>query len=416
MKKNIKKNIILLFLFFLPICSLFIGFVMNEDLSTGGAKLDFNVTWPLINNYSNLNFNTDDITTHMPLHYIILSFINEIFNNQQIVRFIYLLSSFLLPIFLYLNLKKIYPQNKILLIIFSSAFLFIPFFRAAVIWPNAHITAAIFFLIGNYFYLKAKRKNAFIYKLINLLFLSFSIYSIQSYIILFIYYLYNYFFSEKIYNFIRLLIFSALLSIPGFLFIIINPRTANIGNFITKDILYTFSSNFSLIFFFLLFILINNKNMKIITSKIKCLNKIEVTIILSLIFLCYYNQELFTSASGLRGGGFFYKLSYLIFNNNLIFITSFLLGLITSYLLIKHEKRIFYILLIINLMSINFIVYQKYFEPLFLIIISILFKNFLMTNILTNFKSVFIFYSLVFFYFLIAYTNYLNKFTYQLIS
>ena len=67
MKKNIKKNIILLFLFFLPICSLFIGFVMNEDLSTGGAKLDFNVTWPLINNYSNLNFITDDITTHMPL-------------------------------------------------------------------------------------------------------------------------------------------------------------------------------------------------------------------------------------------------------------------------------------------------------------------------------------------------------------
>ena len=120
MKKNIKKNIILLFLFFLPICSLFIGFVMNEDLSTGGAKLDFNVTWPLINNYSNLNFITDDITTHMPLHYIILSFINEIFNNQQIVRFIYLLSSFLLPIFLYLNLKKIYPQNKILLIINSK--------------------------------------------------------------------------------------------------------------------------------------------------------------------------------------------------------------------------------------------------------------------------------------------------------
>ena len=271
-------------------------------------------------------------------------------------------------------------------------------------------------MIGNYYYLKAKRKDAFIYKLINLLFLSLSIYCIQTYLILFIYYLYNYFFSEKIYNFIRLLIFSVLLSIPGFFFIIINPRTANIGNFITKDILYTISSNFSLIFFFLLFLLINKKNMEIITSKIKFLNKIEVITILFLIFLSFYNQELFTSDSGLRGGGFFFKLSYLVFNNNLIFITSFLLGLITSYLLIKHEKRIFYILLIINLMSINFIVYQKYFEPLFLIIISILYKNFLMTNILSNFKNVFIFYSLVFFYFFLAYTNYLNKFTYQLIS
>mgnify|MGYP006135874779 FL=1 len=410
-----KKNITLLFLVFIPIFSLFIGFALNEDLSTGGAELDFNVTWPLIINYSNFNFVTD-VTTHMPLHYVILSFINAIFNNQQIVRLIYLLFSFLLPVFLYLNLKKIYPQNKILLILFSSAFLFIPFFRAAVIWPNAHITAAIFFLIGNYYYLKAKRKDAFIYKLINLLFLSLSIYCIQTYLILFIYYLYNYFFSEKIYNFIRLLIFSVLLSIPGFFFIIINPRTANIGNFITKDILYTISSNFSLIFFFLLFLLINKKNMEIITSKIKFLNKIEVITILFLIFLSFYNQELFTSDSGLRGGGFFFKLSYLVFNNNLIFITSFLLGLITSYLLIKHEKRIFYILLIINLMSINFIVYQKYFEPLFLIIISILYKNFLMTNILSNFKNVFIFYSLVFFYFFLAYTNYLNKFTYQLIS
>tara|TARA_B110000971_G_scaffold221602_1_gene269427 strand:+ start:1524 stop:2759 length:1236 start_codon:yes stop_codon:yes gene_type:complete len=410
-----KKNITLLLLFFIPIFSLFIGFVLNEDLSTGGSELDFNVTWPLIINYSNFNFVTD-VTTHMPLHYIILSFINAIFNNQQIVRLVYLIFCFLLPIFLYLNLKKIYPQNKILLIIFSSTFLFIPFFRAAVIWPNAHITATIFFLIGNYYYLKAKRKNTFIYKVINLLFLSFSIYCIQTYLILFIYYLYNYFFSEKIYNFIKLLIFSALLSIPGFFFIIINPRTANVGNFITKDILYTISSNFSLIFFFLIFLLINRKNMEIIITKIKSLNKIEVTTILFLIFLSFYNQVLFTSDSGLRGGGFFYKLSYLIFNNNLIFITSFLLGLITSYLLIKHEKRIFHILLIINLMSINFIVYQKYFEPLFLIIISILFKNFLMTNVLSNFKSVFIFYSLVFFYFLLACTNYINKFTYQLIS
>ena len=34
--------------------------------------------------------------------------------------------------------------------------------------------------------------------------------------------------------------------------------------------------------------------------------------------------------------------------NNLIFITSFFLGLITSYLLIKHEKKIFVFLLIMK--------------------------------------------------------------------
>ena len=100
-----KKNITLLFLVFIPIFSLFIGFALNEDLSTGGAELDFNVTWPLIINYSNFNFVTD-VTTHMPLHYVILSFINAIFNNQQIVRLIYLLFSFLFTCIFILKFKK----------------------------------------------------------------------------------------------------------------------------------------------------------------------------------------------------------------------------------------------------------------------------------------------------------------------
>ena len=52
-----------------------------------------------------------------------------------------------------------------------------------------------------------------------------------------------------------------------------------------------------------------------------------------LVFLVFYNQNLFIFDLRLRGGGFFYKLSYLVLNNNLIFITSSLLGLITVYAL-----------------------------------------------------------------------------------
>tara|TARA_B110000238_G_scaffold192935_1_gene228787 strand:- start:759 stop:2006 length:1248 start_codon:yes stop_codon:yes gene_type:complete len=415
MKKHIKNNITLIFLVVIPILSLFIGFLLNEDLSTGGAKWDFDLTWPIVINYSNLNFSTD-ITRHMPLHYVLLSLINVTFNDQNLVKIFYLFFSFLLPIFLYLNLSKIYNCKKFILIVFSSSFLFIPLFRASAIWPNAHLTATIFFLIGNFFYLKSKENNIFIYKIINLLFLSLAIYCIQTYLLLFLFYLYNYFSSEKTKDFIKLFLFSALLSLPGLFFIILNPRIVDLGNVLTRDIFYTISTNFSLIFFFLLFVLFNKDNLTIVISTIKNLTKIEICSIFLLFFFVFFNQELFTLDPRLRGGGFFYKLSYLIFKNNLIFIFSFFLGLTTSYVLIKYEPKFIYIFITLNLMSLNFIVYQKYFEPLFLIIISILFKNFLIYNVLLSLKNTLFFYSLIFLYFITAHINILNKISNNLVS
>ena len=415
MKKHIKNNITLIFLVVIPILSLFIGFLLNEDLSTGGAKWDFDLTWPIVINYSNLNFSTD-ITRHMPLHYVLLSLINVTFNDQNLVKIFYLFFSFLLPIFLYLNLSKIYNCKKFILIVFSSSFLFIPLFRASAIWPNAHLTATIFFLIGNFFYLKSKENNIFIYKIINLLFLSLAIYCIQTYLLLFLFYLYNYFSSEKTKDFIKLFSFSALLSLPGLFFIILNPRIVDLGNVLTRDIFYTISTNFSVIFFFLLFLLFNKENLTIVISTIKNLTKIEICSIFLLFFFVFFNQELFTLDPRLRGGGFFYKLSYLIFKNNLIFIFSFLLGLITSYVLIKYEPKFIYIFITLNLMSLNFIVYQKYFEPLFLIMISILFKNFLIYNVLLSLKNTLFFYGLIFLYFITAHINILNKISNNLVS
>ena len=229
------------------------------------------------------------------------------------------------------------------------------------------------------------------------------------------FYLYNYFLSEKFKNFIKLFLFSVLLSLPGLIFIILNPRIVGFGDIITRDIFYTFSANFSLIFFFFVFLLINKENLTVILNQIKIFNKIEIVTILIIVFYVFYNQDLFSLDPRLRGGGFFYKLSYLVLSNNIIFITSFLLGLITSYIVVKYEPKILLILLIMNLMSLNFIVYQKYFEPLFLIMLTILFKNFLINNVLLNFKNTLIFYGLIFLYFLTAYINYLGKISFNLV-
>ena len=419
MKKLIKNNIFLTILTIIPIITLLIGFAYNEDFSTGGASWDFNLTWPIIVDYSNFNFTVADdqfTMTHMPLHYALLSFLYSIFNDQDIVRIIYLCLSLLLPFFLYLNLTKIYNQDKFILVIFSISFLFFPLFRASAIWSNSHLTATIFFLIGNYFYLKSKEENIFVYKIFNLLFLSFAIYSIQSYLILFLYYLYNYFSSEKFNNFIKLFLFSAILALPGLFFIIMNPKLVAVKSYITQDFLSTILTNFSIIFFFLSFLLINKRNMSIILNKIKVLKKMEIIGILFLIIFVFYIQQFLYFDSRLRGGGFFNKLSYLVLNNNFIFIVSSILGLITTYIITKRDPKFLYVIIIMNLMSLNYIIYQKYFEPLFLIIIAILFKNFLINNILSTFKNTLLFYGIIFLYFIIGYINYSNKLTYQLLG
>jgi hypothetical protein len=418
MKKNIINNAFLILLIIIPVVSFFVGFILNEDLSTGGTTYDFNLTWPIILDYSNLNFfgaKGHIPTVHMPLHYGLLSAAYAVFDNQYAVRLFYFFFSLLLPVFLYLNLTKIYNQNKLLIIIFSLSLLFIPLLRASAIWANSHLTATIFVLIGNYFYLKSKEKNVFIYKILNLLFMSFAIYSIQTYLILFLYYLYNYYSSEKLNNFIKLFLFSGLLALPGLFFILLNPRIAAVGTYVTRDFFYTISTNFSIIFLFLSFLIFNKQNLLIVFDKTKALKKVEIFIIFLILSFVFYNHSLFVSNIKL-GGGFFYKLSYFLFNNNLIFIFSFLLGIYISYIVIRREPKFLYIFIMINLMSLNYVIFQKYFEPLFLVLIIILFKNFLIANILSSLKNVLVFYGLLFSYFIIAYINYFNKFSYQLLS
>ena len=44
MKMPNKINVFLIFLSIIPVLSIFTGFYTNEDLSTGGATYDFNLT------------------------------------------------------------------------------------------------------------------------------------------------------------------------------------------------------------------------------------------------------------------------------------------------------------------------------------------------------------------------------------
>ena len=406
---KINQNKFLIFIFvLLPIISLFAGFILNEDLSTGGSKWDFELTWPVVKDYSNLNFFDarqlgGKEPRHFPFHYLILASIYNIFNDRYLVRLIYLFFSLLMPIFLYLNLIKIYDSKKINILVLSFSFLFFPYFRSSAIWPNAHLTALIFFLISNYYFLNVLNNNKLKDKLLNLLFLAIATYTMQTYIVLFSFYLFNYFRREKIKIFLGLFTFCCILGIPPLSFLLFNERMVNLP--ITQDYFYTITNNFSIILFFLLFLMTNKLNFIICSNELKNLKITEIALILLFFLTIIYNLNYDPLNSNLKGGGFFYKISHFILKNNFIFIISFLMSAVLIYLIVKQNNNLIFIIIIINIMGLNYQIYQKYFEPLLLVMIFILFKNIFVNNIFLKLKNVLFFYSLVIFYFLFAFIN-----------
>ena len=413
--KIINQNYMLALIFVLiPVASLFTGFFFDEDLSTGGSRWDFDTTWTVVVDYSNFNFLDAKLKNgadprHLPLHYFILSIVYKILNDQNFVRLFYLFFSLLMPVFLYLNLVKIYNYRKIFILIISFSFLFFPYFRSSALWPNAHLTALIFFVISNFFYLRALDKNRLFDKTLNLLFLAFATYTMQTYVILFIFYLSNYFLNEKKKIFTNLFLFCCFLGLPGLYFLALNEKMLNLP--ITRDLFYTITNNFSIIFFFLLFFLFNKNNYKVFINQFYNLKVIEITFIFFLFLFITYNLNYDVLTSKLHGGGFFYKISHFVFNNNIIFLSSFFFSLFAIFLLIKEDFNFFYIIILINIMGLNYQIYQKYFEPLLLIMIFILFKNFLSSNIFIKLRNVLFFYLIVLFYYFLSLINYYYGFT-----
>ena len=409
-----KNRLLLLLLLILPIITLFLGFINDEDLSTGGAEWDFNLTWPVVEDFTNLTFkNASEYTRHFPLHYFLLSLINNLFQDSETVRLFYVFFSLLLPIFLFLNLRKIYNCEKINILLFSFSFLYLPLLRSEAIWSNSHLTATIFLLIANFFYLKGLEKKNISYKIMNLIFSALATYCLQTYVILYLYYLLNYYLNDGVKNFIKFFIFSIFLGLPGLYFIYLNPRVSDVT--ITQDFFYTFTTYFSIIFFFICFFLFNPETIKTLKKSIFSLKFFDFIIIFLIIGFVIFNSDFTSYKSNLKGGGFFFKLSHFLFKNNLVFISSFILGLFTSYLIIKSNKNFLFIFLIMFLMILNFQIYQKYFEPLFLIILSVIYKNFLIINVINKLRNTLIFYSFLILYLIVAYINFLNQFSSKLV-
>ncbi len=374
--------------------SLFIGFYFGEDSSgSGGHIADFNNTWGYIEVLKNSFFVLPSKwALHTPLHYIILSKVYIFIENKYFIRIIFCIFSIFLPFLFYLCLRINYPNiNKNNLLPLASLVFLFPSFRAGAIWANSHITALFFLLLFLIFFLKwikgsnFKELNINIY--LQLIFLSLAVYTRQYYALIYIYCMYVYFKKFSLFNFFKLSFFVFILAIPGFFLIYFDPTLLSV-TFDTK--LYnTVLINSSILSFYLIpifFIIFffNKKEHQINKKQQYLFIFISIIIVLMLSVFFDYNYKL--------GGGYFIKLSYLLTNNNILFLISSVIGLtLLFHLARENNDNILLICLLIFGFS-AYMIFQKYYEPMFFFIFFLMIKSSIPNIFLKNIKNIYYLY------------------------
>ena len=115
------------------------------------------------------------------------------------------------------------------------------------------------------------------------------------------------------------------------------------------------------------------------------------------------------------GGGFFIKLSVLFFDNLYFFFLTSYFGLIYIYFLFKDDKESLIIFALIILGFSSYQIFQKYFEPMLVILLFTLIKNKKNTIILNNYKNILLFNLYFIIYLFSAILNDIYKITKNLI-
>ncbi|MDC3151603.1 hypothetical protein OA523_01645 [Candidatus Pelagibacter sp.] len=383
--KNIDINIF--FIFFLFYILILIGFFFNED-SLGGAKSDFNHYYKISLSFAEnflttfREFDTEEakiVTRNSPIFWIILSQVSK-FISYDFLRIINSVVSIFICYYFFKCLKLRYKKIKdyILILISCSVFLS-PTIRSLSIWPYPLIWGLLFFVISIFHFLKflesKQNEEKFKQSLITIFFVVISAYIHPAFGIFFIFYFINFYyffnFNKKI---LLLLIFSLILSVP-FLFYIYSKdifTTFESAQGISMDDFNSFNiSNKILIisamtFFFIAPVL----NFKLIKEELNNLKAIEMVSIITfcLINIYFFNYPKYDSGFG---GGFFYKLSNILFQNNYLFylFSSFsILYIYTIRKLIKKKINNSIVFLSLILFTPQLTIYHKYYDPLILII------------------------------------------------
>ena len=408
MKLEITKSNINIFAFFLYL-SLLLGFLYEENLNYGSYYDWINVYIQPIKDFS-VNFKETLLTydkygqRHSPIYLIFLSIFLDLGLSFDQIRIFHLHLSIPLIFIFYRCLKLKFDSVKdehlklLSLIIFLS-----PTFRSLSIWPDSRLPGLIFFALTIYYFLKFQKSNSNKYIWFTSLSLIVSSYISPNFSFFFIYVLFFFLKKMELKQIFLLLSFNFLSAIPIFYYIFIldvnflisGSTPGQSGGQIALD--FNLSNKImiisSIVFFHLSPVLLNNKLYMDFYYFILRKGLVLFPSILILAFFFDY-QTIYT------GGGVFFNLSNLLFNNNyLFFIISFFS---VSFLVFFSQKDLnnFYLLSLLILSNLQNSIYHKYYEPLVLIMFFTLLQNVGAKSFLKNKVNIFYLYILSIIYIL----------------
>jgi len=410
---------ILIYLFF--ILTLFIGFYYGEN-SSGGAKIDFGILFPYIQNFSNdfkIGFetyaNNSSTLLHSPIFYIVASLLLKLFDKLIYVNIIYIFISASLPYFLYQIIKHNYNLNNDYVFYLSLIIFFSPYFRSSSIWLLGDNLSLIFFALSIFFFIKSlQSKNEVSSFFFCLFFLILCCYIRYYYALFSIYYLSVFYKNLNKKHFFYLILFSFFLSIPAityFYFIFKNYNFLGTVNNFGKINLY--SNGLIILSMFLFYLIPLTFNDKLLVLKHFKKKKIYFFFIffslISIYILDYFSLIKIIEFSP-RGGGVFLKLiQYLNLDEKLFLSIIAFPSIILLDYLFQGKRLINYSIFLILLLSLPlFTLYQKYIDPLIFLIIFGLIQSSALKEII-HLKRI-----EIKFYFMYFFSFYLFSLTYYL--
>lgn len=406
---NFFKNNYHILTYILLYSSLIIAFYFNENVA-GGAKLDLQYTLKQVQLfeanfvYSFLNYDNIEFPNRLsPIYISILVIFKKIFVNFDFARFILMHIVLLSQIFFYKSLKIIYCNkfslDKKIIFTLSCIILISPSFRSNIIWVESSMFGLLFFIIGLYYFLKNfktfKQKNVYL----NILFVAIAAYIRPSYCLFAIYFFYSYctIFRKSI-SIPKIILTNFILAFPAYYYVFIMEiffiEFGGLSNNYFNKIAIILS-----IIFFHIFPFFYYKNYFIKTT-----NKVSIillSLLLSLTLIFYFNYDI-----SLGGGGIFLHLSNFLLNNNNIFfllIPFFIFYLINVCRINFINNSI--IVLILLLITPQYHIFHKYYDPLVLILCLTIIDFKLEKNFFIEKKYIFFCYFVMLGHYFLTYIN-----------
>ena len=386
--QNLKyKNPLIVFILFYT--TILIGFFFNED-SLGGARVDFIHHYEIslkfsknfLETFQNFgSFEEGMDTRNSPVFWIFISFLNNFF-SEDILRILNSFVSILIGLVFLKCLRVKFESIKFsTLIILSSVIFLSPTIRSLSIWPYTYIWGLFFFIVSIYYFLIFLKENEnnkkFNLSLKSITFVVFSSYIYPSFAIFFLYYYLYYVFYFKISKRLFYITFYSLIfSLPALYYIVekdvITSFTHAQGISTSLSESLNISNKIIIISTMILFFILPIINLNELVRKLKSIKILPLTIMFIFFVLNIYFFNFPSMKVGGFGGGFFYKLSNLIFENNYLFFFAFLISIITIYLTTFRNWNNYFIYLLLILFNPQLTIYNKYYDPLIYIIFLLL--------------------------------------------